>query len=148
MTFVNFKNRPLDKNFNNAMENLFTSFPSIIKEELATPGYRQFVPVNIKETESGYALEVVAPGFKKEDFTINIEKNLLTVAADFKSEGEAKTEKLLKKEYRFQSFKRSFTIDENIDADNIQAQYINGVLVLNLPKKAEVKAAVKQINIQ
>jgi len=92
-------------------------------------------------------LEVIAPGFEKEDFKINLEKNLLTISADKKSENEVKTEKHLRNEYKHQSFKRSFTIDEKINTETIDAKYVNGILTLNLPKKQEVKPTPKQINI-
>jgi len=55
---------------------------------------------------------------------------------------------VVRREFKQQSFKRSFTVDEKINAEAISAQYVNGVLVLNLPKKEEVKPATKQINIQ
>lgn len=148
MTIVNFHRRPADKNFNNLVENFFHGFPSILKDDVATPGYRQIIPVNIIEKESGFEVEVVAPGFEKDQFEISLEKNVLTVSANLKSENEAKSEKHLKKEYRFQSFKRSFTVGEHIDTERIDAQYVNGILRLNLPKKLEVKEPVKQINIQ
>lgn len=148
MTVVNLKHRPVDKNFNNLVENFFNGFPSLMKDDVATPGFRQVVPVNIIEKESGFEVEVVAPGFEKDQFEISLDKNLLTVSANLKSESEAKTGKHLKKEYRFQSFKRSFTVGEHIDAERINAQYVNGILRLNLPRKAEVKEPVKQINIQ
>ena len=61
---------------------------------------------------------------------------------------ESKDAKDLRAEYRYESFKRSFTVDENIQAEAISAQYVNGVLRLNLPKKPEVKASAKQIEIQ
>lgn len=54
----------------------------------------------------------------------------------------------MRKEYSFRSFKRSFTLDEKIDATNIEAKYVNGVLTLNLPKKAPVKTSAQEINIQ
>jgi len=111
------------------------------------PG-RPAVPVNIRENESAYQLEVVAPGFVKEDFTLRLEEKLLTINAEKKSEESAKTEKTLRREYNFSSFKRSFTLDESIDASGITAQYVNGVLALNLPKRAEVKPSVKQIEIK
>lgn len=148
MTLVKFKNRQVDGSFNNLMGNFFDGFPSVFRDDFATPNLRQFAPVNVKETESAYSLEVVAPGLNKEDFKINLDKNLLTVSAEVKAEAEEKTEKNIRKEYKYQSFKRSFTIDENIDTENIGAQYVNGVLTLNLPKKAEVKPAAKQITIQ
>jgi len=103
--------------------------------------------VNIKENEENYLLEVIVPGFKKEDFKINLEKDILTISADKKSENEVKTEKHLRNEYKHQSFKRSFTIDDKVNAETIYAKYVNGILTLNLPKKQEVKPTPKQINI-
>ncbi len=105
------------------------------------------IPVNVKENEENYLLEVIAPGFEKEDFKINLEKNLLTISAEKKGENEVNTEKHLRKEYKHQSFKRSFTIDEKINAENINAKYVNGILTLNFPKKQEVKPTTKLIDI-
>ena len=57
-------------------------------------------------------------------------------------------EKSIRREYSYRSFKRSFTLDDKTDGTNIDAQYVNGVLTLNLPKKEVVKPAVKEITIQ
>ncbi|MFL5789395.1 MAG: Hsp20/alpha crystallin family protein, partial [Flavisolibacter sp.] len=109
---------------------------------------RHFIPVNIKEKEKGYSLEVVAPGFTKEDFRISLEKDLLTISAEKKSETDNNSEKLILKEYSFKSFKRSFTVSDDIDIENIEAKYENGVLLINLPRKEQVKETTKQISIQ
>ena len=148
MTLVQLKNKPLDKTFNNFMDSLFTNMPSIFSDDLITPNFRQFAPVNVKENDGNYILEVVAPGFEKENFKINLDNNILTITAEHKAEQENKSEKLIRKEYKFQSFKRSFTIDENVETSNINTTYINGILTLNLPKKEEVKEQVKEITIQ
>lgn len=143
MTVVRFKNRPNGTvAFNNLLSDVFPQIPSIYKEDL-----RQATPVNIRETEKEYLLDVVAPGFNKEDFKINLENNLLTISVDKKEEATNEGEKFVRREYRSQSFKRSFTLDEKINADSISAQYVNGVLTLNLPKKEEVKPTTKQISI-
>jgi len=148
MTLVNVKHRPVERNFNNVMDTFFSGFPSVFRDDFATPQYKQTAPVNVKETENNYQLELVAPGFEKESFKVDLNKNLLTISAEVKSETEGNTEKHVRREYKFQSFKRSFTIDEKIDAENIDAKYVNGVLIVTLPKKAEIKAAAKQITIQ
>lgn len=144
MTLVRFQNRPNGHvAFNNLLSDLFPQTPSFYKDDLKNPA-----PVNVRETEKEYILELVAPGFLKEDFSVNLEKNLLTVSAEKKEEATNENEKYVRKEFRIQSFKRSFTVDEKIAADAISAQYVNGVLTLNLPKKEEVKPSVKQISIQ
>jgi HSP20 family protein len=148
MTLVKLNSRPLQKSFNNLMDDFFATVPSIFRDDFVTPSFRSFTPVNIKETENDYVLEVVAPGFQKDDFKINLDNNTLTISADKKEETENNNEKFIRKEFKQQSFSRSFTIDEKTDAENISAKYVNGVLTLNLAKKQEVKPPVKEISIQ
>ena len=148
MILVKIKNRPTTQSFNNLMIDFFSPFSSILKDDFVTAGFKQFVPVNVKETEGGYELEVVAPGIAKENFKISLDKNLLTIAAEKKNDAENKSEKRLRDEYKYQSFKRVFTVDDTVDTEKIDAKYVNGILTLNLPKKAEVKASAKEINVQ
>lgn len=144
MTVVRYKNRPNgDQAFNNLVGDLFAPMPSLFRDEV-----KQTVPVNVKETEKEYLLEIVAPGLTKEDFGISLENKILTVAVERKEENVKENEKFIRREYKQIAFKRSFTVDEKINADAISAQYVNGVLTLNLPKKEEVKPATKQITIQ
>lgn len=103
-------------------------------------------PVNIRETENDYLLDVIATGFEKANFNVNIEKNLLTISVEKEEKNESN--KLIRKEYNFKSFNRSFTLDDKIDTSKIEANYKNGVLTLNLPRKPEVKAAAKQITVK
>ena len=105
-------------------------------------------PVNIHETNDSYQVELVAPGLNKEDFKVNLEKGLLTITYEKKTEAENKDYKTHRKEFSFSSFKRSFSVDDKINADAIQAKYENGVLKLFLPKKEEVKVQPKEIAIQ
>jgi HSP20 family protein len=148
MTLVKFQNRPVNKSFNNFVDDLFATVPSIFRDDFLSPSFRSFTAVNIKETETDYVLEIVAPGFQKEDFKINLDNNTLTVSTEKKEETENKNEKFIRKEFKEHSFSRSFTIDENIDVENISAKYVNGILTLNLAKKQQVKPEVKEISIQ
>ncbi len=148
MTLVKLKQKPFEQNFNNWMDDFFKPFSSIYKENNINPAMKSIIPVNVTEKESGYELQVVAPGFEKEAFDIKLEESLLTISAQMKKEEVENSGKQLRSEYSFKSFKRSFTLDEKIDAENIAAEYKNGVLTLNLPRKAEVKAPVKNITIQ
>ena len=129
------------------MDDFFPQFPSLFRDDFAT-GTTQIAPVNIWKTENGYRFAVIAPGFAKEDFKINLEKDLLTISVEKKQEEENKNEKQLRREFQYQSFKRSFTLDEKIDTEKIEAKYENGVLTLNLSMRPEVKTPVKQITIQ
>lgn len=148
MTLVKFHNKPANRSFNNLMDDFFATVPSILRDDLITPNFTSSTPVNSKETEKEYVLELVAPGFQKEDFKISLDNNVLTVSLEKKAEEENRNEKIIRKEYKYQSFSRSFTVNEKIDVEGIVAKYVNGVLILNLPKKEAVKASTKEITIQ
>lgn len=148
MTTVKFNRKPIAGPFNSLVDDFFTELPVLFKNDFNNFDRKAFVPVNVKETDKSYLMEVVAPGFKKADFKINLDQDLLTISAEKKDEVKEENDKHIRKEYNYRSFKRSFTLDEKIDATNIEASYINGVLTLNLPKKTEVKAAATEITIK
>jgi HSP20 family protein len=146
MTFVQFKDQPFEKSFNSFMDSFLHEAPSLLRHAQRN-GSRQLAPVNIRETENEFVLEVIAPGFAKGEFKIDLNGDLLTISAE-KAESQAAEGRDIRKEYSIRPFKRSFTVDEKINAENIAAAYINGVLTLNLPKKAAVIPSTKEISIQ
>ena len=148
MTQVKFNRRPFETSFNTFVDDLFSEMPVLFKNGNGQSQGKGPVPVNIKETEKNYGIDVVAPGFEKADFKINLDQDILTISAEKKDETKNESEKEIRREYSYRSFKRSFTLDEKIDAAGIEAKYVNGILTLNLPKKEEVKTASKVISIQ
>jgi HSP20 family protein len=148
MTHVKFNRKPFEGTINTLVDDLFAELPGLFKGDFNNFERKDYVPVNVIETEKSYLLNVVAPGFEKTDFKVNLDSNLLTVSADKKTDSTEETRKEIRREYNFRSFKRSFTLDEKIDATNIEASYINGVLTLNLPKKEVVKASATEISIK
>ena len=106
--------------------------------------------MNIRETDKSYEMEVVAPGLRKEDFNVSISDNVLTVSFEHKQENkeESKGEGYLRQEYRMQSFSRSFTLDDTVDTEKINAQYKDGVLHLSLPKKEGAQKITKSIQVK
>ena len=148
MAYVKFNRKPFEGTFSNLVDDLFTELPVLISSGFNNTIRKDSIPVNVKETEKEFLLEVIAPGFEKTDFKVNIEQDLLTISAETKEETLAENEKQIRKEYSYRSFKRSFTLDDKIDATNIQASYVNGVLVLNLPKKEAVKQSATEIVIK
>ena len=141
MAYVQFNRKPFEGTFSNLVDDLFTELPLMLNNGFNNSVRKDSVPVNVKETEVSYELEVVAPGFEKSDFKVNLEQQLLTVSAEKQASETPVTEKQIRKEYSFRSFKRSFTLDDKIDATKIEASYINGILRLNLPKQTTVKAS-------
>lgn len=153
MTYLKFNPKPFEQSFNSFVGDLLTEWPAILKKDFNQSEGKGLAPVNVKETDSSYLLDVIVPGFEKADFKINVEQDLLTISgekknADQKNTGTEQNEKIIRREYGNRSFKRSFTLDDKIDATNIEANYINGILTLNLPKKEDVKIPVKEITIK
>ncbi|SDE06370.1 HSP20 family protein [Pricia antarctica] len=101
--------------------------------------------VNIKENEKDFELVLAAPGRKKSDFTIEIDKDILTISSEVKIEGEAKEENYTRREFAFSSFKRAFTLPKTIDNDKIEANYEDGLLRFVLPKKEEALPKPKRM---
>lgn len=97
--------------------------------------------VNVKESDESFEIEVAAPGMNKEDFTVNLENNVLTISSEKREEKKHEENgRYTRREFSYQSFQRSFTIPENlVEGDKISARYCDGLLCINLPKKEEVK---------
>jgi len=146
MTLVKVNNN-LSRSFDGMMKELFNEFPST-----ASRTFREdvlnFPPVNIVEKADGYQVELSVPGFEKTDFNVKLDDKILTISTEKKESAVAEGQKMIRKEFSYKSFKRSFTLDDKIDGDNISAKYENGILTLGLPKKENQKAAAKDINIQ
>ncbi|MCZ2222073.1 MAG: Hsp20/alpha crystallin family protein [Chitinophagales bacterium] len=134
------------KTINNLFDDFMFNFPSVWGRE---QNEDFFMPsVNVHETNEGYHLEINAPGRNKEDFKVNVDNNILTVSFEKKEEKENKEYKTIRREFSYQNFKRSFTLDDKVNAEGIQAKYENGILKLFVPKKEEIKVMPKQITIQ
>lgn len=109
---------------------------------------RTVTAVNIKENDAKYFIEVAAPGFVKTDFSIELDKNLLTISA---KKVEEKTEETKEQGYTYQEFaskefKRTFTLPEGtVNVEAIEASYDAGVLTVSIPKKEKEE---KKINIE
>ena len=140
-------NSPMNKTFDGLMNELFNELPvnfgKSIREDVL-----HFPPANIVEKTDLYKIELAAPGMDKADFNVKLDGKILTISAEKKTEAATENEKIIRKEFGYKSFKRSFTLDEKIDAANITAKYENGILALELPKKEEVKGGAKEITIQ
>lgn len=149
MTSVKLSTRPFDGSLNSFFDNLFSDLPIVVNPatRVNQKSVKGFVPVNVKETEQSFKLEVAAPGYERTDFNVSVEDNQLIISAEKKSVQDDEKTKEIRKEFSISSFKRSFTLNDLIDATKISASYINGVLELNLPKKEEVKPAVTEIKI-
>jgi HSP20 family protein len=148
MTLVKFNGVPFERNFSSLVDNFLTEVPELLKNNAGFPKFTGHTPVNITEKEDTFEISVAAPGYEKPDFKINLEYNLLTIAAERKNEESKEGIKSIRKEFHLRSFKRTFTIDSKIDTEKVEARYVNGILNVTLYKKEEAKATSKDIEIQ
>ena len=102
---------------------------------------------DIIEKENGYELQIDLPGVKKEDIKIEKNKNLINISVSISKSSDEENKKYIRKERFTGEIKRSFNIGEDIDEDNINASFENGILYLNLPKKEENDSNKKFIEI-
>ena len=134
---------------NNSSNGLFPSvMDELFKDMLGGTQYagKMVPPVNIKETENSFLVELMAPGMKKEDFNIELDNELLTISAEIKSESSIQEEgKFTRREFGYSSFRRSFTLPETVKEEDIKAMYQDGILRIDLPKKEEALPKPKRL---
>ncbi len=117
-----------------------------VREETAISA---FVPrVNTREGEYAYHVELDLPGIKKEDIEITTEDNVLTISGERKMKEEVKEDDYYKVESTYGKFRRSFTLPEKIDVENIHAESKDGVLEVVIPKLKEEETKPKRIEIK
>ncbi len=109
----------------------------------------QFRPkVSVVEDAKEIRLSMELAGVKKEDVKISLVEGVFTIKGEKRSEIEKSEDAHLYVERRFGSFERSFTLNADVDEDNIHASFIDGVLTVKIPKSAKAKEREKTISIK
>lgn len=143
MNLVRFQKPVYSYRFNNLMTDFLTDYSAALNYKPLNS-----VPVNIAVDNNNYKIQFLAPGFKKEDFTIKHQNGILKVTGMVNSETNSQNE-FLKKEFDIKNFERSFNIPDTVDTEKIIAKYSEGILEVELPKKEEVvQKTEKEIAIQ
>lgn len=128
-----------DQPFDNLVRRFVRSIP--VRDETAMT-----ISVDVNESDKAYTVKAEIPGVSKDDISVAIEGNQVSISAEVKKEKEEKEgEKVLHSERYYGSVYRSFTLPMDVDQSKSEAKYANGVLELTLPKKAG--AAAKQLEI-
>jgi HSP20 family protein len=146
MTLVKFnpdhKRNALMTGFNDVFDSIFND--TFFSDRMVS----RIPAANISETADHYHVELAAPGLKKKDFKINLERNVLSISADQRLENKQEERNYTKREYTYSSFVRSFNLPESADENGIQATYVDGVLAIDIPKREEAKTVSRQIEIK
>lgn len=144
MSLINWRRGEWLPAFNNMVENFFNDedFFNSWKVTATVPA------VNVVETDTGYNLELAAPGMTKEDFNVEIKNGMLTISAETKKETEAKKDNYARREFSYHAFSRSFRLPENALTEKVNATYTDGILRMTLPKKVVSKPEEKVRKIE
>jgi len=136
----------------NALNNFDKYFESFFGDSILTPAARifnQMPTVDILENENAYVLEMDLPGYDEKNIDVHVDGTSITIASRQESESEDKNETqgtYLLRERRVNSFSRSFKLPENADPEAVSAAFKNGVLKLEIKKRAEAQKRTIQIN--
>ncbi|MGQ9864074.1 MAG: Hsp20/alpha crystallin family protein [Bacteroidia bacterium] len=132
----------LPERFSNLVDRLFNEAVSNFSR------LNTFMPnVDIVETDSAYEIHVAVPGLKKEDFKVEVSEGRLTISGERKFEKEEKGRTYHKVETQYGSFSRYFFLPEDVKAEGITAEYVDGILKVALPKD-EKKAVAQRIEVK
>ncbi len=144
MTLVRFEPFKELEFLNNRLRRIFDESPAVVKE---TPGV--FNPrINVYEDTQNLFVDAEIPGLSKEEIKISLQDNTLTISGEKKFEDEKKEKTYYRVERRYGSFRRSFTLPVDVNDNNVQAKFENGVLRITLEKVVEQKPEEKLIEIQ
>lgn len=137
MTMI--RTKPSEMRFQGLFDSLFSPESNVLdRSGFSAPGLN-FPKVNIKEDNDGYYLELAVPGCSKEDFKINLDKDILTVSSEKKEEVDKELRDYKRLEFSYQSFERRFNLPEDVEGEQITADYLNGVLAIHIPKVEAAK---------
>ena len=139
---------PNMREFRRGFDLLNSMLDNFTQEENSTLKFDFSPAVNTREGEFAYHVEIDLPGMKKEDISISLEDKTLVISGERKLKEELKEDDYYKIESAFGKFSRSFTLPENVDAENIHAEAKDGVLEVVIPKLKEEVQKVKKIEIK
>lgn len=135
----------------NIMPNLNTLIDDVLGSETFETVKRNLmnqVPLaNIYENDTSHIIELAVPGLNKKDIKIELLENKLIISAEVKKETK-ENEKSVRKEFSYQTFKRSFNLPKLVDMEKIEAKNENGLLTVSIPKKEEEIKKNKLITIK
>lgn len=142
---VKFHPYPSTKTFVNGLFDEF--FSRNLADNVGADNFVSHAAVNVLETDEAFKIQLAAPGFDKNNFSLQIENDQLTIEAKHEAKQEETNERYTRREFRVNAIKRSFKLPKTVNQDAINAVYENGILNVTIGKKEETKPTVKTITI-
>ena len=136
-----------DESFNRLLPSLFGRWPRMTWAGDGETKFEWSPSADISETDKEYRIRAELPAVKKDDVKVSVEGGAITIQGERRQQKEDKSEKYHRVETAYGSFTRSFVLPDDVNTDAIQCESKDGVLVVHLPKKEQIKAKPKQIKV-
>lgn len=135
-------------NLRSQMDRMLSDWPNTSSSSMGEGelGNWQRLPLDVSENDQGYTVRASIPGISPEELEISVQNNVLTIRGETKSEQERQGDRWHIRERSTGQFQRTISLPNNVDPDQVGAEYENGVLTLNLPKSEAAKP--RRINVQ
>ena len=130
------RTNPFTSDFESIFNNVFNNYSQTELNYMTVPR------ANIVRTENGYSIELASPGFSRDEFELKITNNTLTVSVNTEDTPEYE-KSVMKREYKFESFERSFNLPETTNVNGISARYDAGILYIDIPIENQHKGTTK-----
>ncbi len=143
---------PTKRRSNDTQDSGFRTFPTLTSwfDEILNNNFEsEFVSnfntgislpaVNVIEHDDNFVVEMAIPGLKKTDFDISLDNQILSISAETKAEDESDDKNYTRREFGYSSFKRTFKLPKSVETEKISANYTDGILKVDLPKRDEAK---------
>ena len=127
------------RDFDSIFDDFFKGSPMSLSKRPTTEGHMK---ANVRSTDEGYNISIIAPGMSRDDFSVNVDDGILTVSGESSSQKEYSSDSYLRKEYSMGSFSRSWSLPEGAHSEAISARYESGILSLDVPIEDDAVPAI------
>ena len=143
MTLVRLSNRESlqGRRAYHGMDDMFSWFKNEVPD---FGGRNNFPSANILESNDDFKIEMMVPGYKKEDIRMEVENGVLSVSHESESGEKIEPGRFINREFQTRNFTRKFKLSDRLAADKVEASYENGILMIIIPKREEAKAKPAQ----
>ncbi len=148
MTVLKIRNKGFSPSVWHRNDDLFNRMEDFLRTPSYGSGYQNSPAVNIYEGDKDFRIDMAVPGINKKDMNIDVDDRVLTISRineENKESGE--DENYCIRQFDFGAFEKRFTLPESADADKISATYKDGILSVNIPKRAEAQSIRKEVRI-
>lgn len=132
------------QNGGSALTDLFSMDRFFDDDWLSLKSSANVPSANVKENEKSFDIEMATPGLSKKDIDVSVDNNILTISAEKEDEKQDENENYTRREFNYNAFSRSFSLPDSVEANKVKADYQEGVLHINIPKKEEAQQKSKK----